>query len=225
MPSGRVRAAAAGPPPALFAASSRFQHVAPPAAGLFEWSMQQQGDGTTSEARPLAEADRHWLEDALKSAMVDLGRRMQDITASLDAGTGGAAGGTAAAGSDEAAAAAALQAEEGASLEQKEQLLDELQDLIESIDLAKGEWLGGAMGRGACVPLPALPCTCTRENPGATPHKKGLPPAAKLAAHRSSCLNNPCHPLPGCRPAHHWRAPHAAGPAGQPAPLAALAGR
>ena len=35
--------------------------------------MQQQGDGTTSEARPLAEADRRWLEDALKSGMIDLG--------------------------------------------------------------------------------------------------------------------------------------------------------
>jgi hsp70-interacting protein len=94
-------------------------------AGLFEWSIAQQGDGTAA-ARPLTEQDRSWLEGALKSAMIDLSKRMQDIKATLDGG--------------EAATAAESDAEP-ATLQQKEQLLGELMDIVDSIDLARGEWL------------------------------------------------------------------------------------
>lgn len=87
--------------------------------------MQHQ-DGT-SEPRPLSEADRRWLDDALKSAMVDLGKRMADIKDSLDAGSGGGSGDA----GDPALAGAA-------SLEEREQLLDELMDLVDQIDLARG---------------------------------------------------------------------------------------
>ncbi|KAI3424718.1 hypothetical protein D9Q98_008107 [Chlorella vulgaris] len=89
--------------------------------GLFEWSIAQQGDGTAA-ARPLTEQDRSWLEGALKSAMIDLSKRMQDIKATLDGG--------------EAATAAESDAEP-ATLQQKEQLLDELMDIVDSIDLAR----------------------------------------------------------------------------------------
>ncbi len=101
-------------------------------AGLFEWSMQQQGDGT-HEPRPVSETDRQWLDQALKSAMVDLGKRMQDIKESLDASEAApeAAGGSSAGGAEPGAGAVA-------SLEEKEQLLDELMDLVENIDLARG---------------------------------------------------------------------------------------
>ena len=91
--------------------------------------MQQQGEGHSGQARPMTEADRRWLEDALKSAMIDLGKRMKDIKDTLDAGEAGS--GAADGGS-------------GASLEEREQLLDELMDIVESIDLARG---GAA---GAC---------------------------------------------------------------------------
>lgn len=84
---------------------------------------------STSAPRPLSEADRRWLDDALKSAMVDLGKRMADIKDSLDAaGTGGSS------------AAGEASATPGASLEEREQLLDELMDLVDQIDLARGEW-------------------------------------------------------------------------------------
>jgi hsp70-interacting protein len=84
-----------------------------------------QSDGT-ADPRPMSEEDRAWLEGALKSAMIDLSKRMQDIKLTLDSGDSGVGGG------NDAAA-------EPATLEQKEQLLDELQDIVESIDLARGE--------------------------------------------------------------------------------------
>lgn len=107
-----------------------------PAAGLFDWSMQQQGDGD-APPRPMSEADRAWLENALKSAMIDLGKRMADIKGSLDAGGAGAAAGDGGGGAEGEGASPA-------SLEDKERLLDELQDIVDQIDLAKGGRQGGA---------------------------------------------------------------------------------
>ena len=81
---------------------------------LFEWSMKYQEDGSTisqDDAR-LSVADREWLEDALKHAMVDLSKRMTDIKDALDEG-------------------------QEISVEEKEQMLDELLELVESIDQAK----------------------------------------------------------------------------------------
>lgn len=100
--------------------------------------MAHQGDGT-SEARSMSQEDRAWLEGALKSAMIDLSKRMEDIKQSLDSSSGGAAApGGGGPGAEDAAA----------SLEQQERMLDELQDIVESIDLARGEaWArGGARG-------------------------------------------------------------------------------
>lgn len=116
------------------------------AAGLFEWSMRyQDGTGPTSRPRELTEADQLWcvlvasrdarpsprlrtseahraspgacrLTEALKSAMVDFGDRLQDITAELAGGP-----------------------EIGADvLAEKEQLLDELMEIVENIDQARG---------------------------------------------------------------------------------------
>lgn len=96
--------------------------------------MRQQGDGTTAP-RPMAEADKEWLDTALKSAMIDLGKRMQDIKETLDAGDGSAA---------EADAAG-----EGASLQERERLLDELMDIVEQIDLARGGCCTAAAGDAA----------------------------------------------------------------------------
>lgn len=98
--------------------------------------MRHQDD--TSTPRPLSEADRRWLDDALKSVMVDLGKRMADIKDTLDTADTADVGGSSAAG--EAAAAPA------ASLEEREQLLDELKDLVEQIDLARGAQQPGLVG-------------------------------------------------------------------------------
>eukprot|EP00889_Picochlorum_renovo_P003594 jgi/Picre1/30624/NNA_005985.t1 len=81
--------------------------------GLFEWSMKYQEAGSSyQQGQALSEADKEWLEDALKNAMVDLGKRMVDIKEALDG-------------------------EECSSIQEKETMLDELQDLVESIDQAK----------------------------------------------------------------------------------------
>ncbi len=102
--------------------------------------MRHQDD--TSTPRPLSEADRRWLDDALKSVMVDLGKRMADIKDTLDTADTADVGGSSAAG--EAAAAPA------ASLEEREQLLDELKDLVEQIDLARGAQQPGLVGGRGC---------------------------------------------------------------------------
>lgn len=88
-------------------------------AGLFEWSMKYQ-DGTvpTSESHPMSEADRSWLENALKGAMVDLSNRMLEIKGTLDSTT------TSTSISED-------------DLHEKEQLLEELMEIVESIDQAK----------------------------------------------------------------------------------------
>lgn len=93
--------------------------------------MQQQGDGTRPEPRPLLEEDRRWLEEALKSAMIDLNQRMKDIKETLEAGEG-------AEGAADAAAAEGGGAAANVSLQDKERLLDELMDIVETIDLARG---------------------------------------------------------------------------------------
>lgn len=177
----------------------------PAAAGLFEWSMQHQEDGT--EARPMAEADRQWLEDALKGAMIDLGKRMQDIKQTLDdEGTAGADGGAAAAAAEGAGGG-------GASLADKERLLDELMDIVEHIDLARGA------GRACRGRWEGCCCTAARScSRAAGKH----PQPNRLRLH--SGLPRP-PPPPQCRPADHRRPAHAAGPAGLPARQPALARR
>jgi len=83
---------------------------------LFEWSIAQgtssgpMGQGQAHQS--LSEDDKQWLEDALRNAMVDLSKQLVDIKESLDDAT-----------------------EE--TVEKRERLLDELLDLVESIDQAK----------------------------------------------------------------------------------------
>lgn len=101
--------------------------------GLFEWSMKHH-DGTTAP-RPMPEGERQFLEDAMKSAMIDLGKRMTDIKDTLDTAGAVESGGG---GGDEAAAEGSGEAASPpATLEQRERLLDELQDIVDQIDLAK----------------------------------------------------------------------------------------
>lgn len=87
--------------------------------GLFEWSMKYQSDGTSNIQGSLSEVDKEWLEEALRGAMVDLGKRLEDIKECLDDGTPEGSSQT------------------PATIEEKERLLDELLDLVESIDQAK----------------------------------------------------------------------------------------
>lgn len=79
-------------------------------------------DGTTSTSthdhhhQPLSEDDKQWLEQALKGAMLDLSNRMMDINNVLTDRT---------------------TTTSPATLQEKERLLDELMEIVESIDQAK----------------------------------------------------------------------------------------
>ncbi len=92
---------------------------------LFEWSILQQ-DGTTastsqSTAAPISDTDRAWLEEALASGIVDLSKQLVEIKEQLEKGLPASA-------SEDAVAR---------DEEHKARLLDELLDLVESIDQAK----------------------------------------------------------------------------------------
>jgi hsp70-interacting protein len=90
---------------------------------LFEWSIAQQGDGTTSQstAAPIPDADRKWLEEALAAGVVDLSKQLVEIKAQLEMSL----------------PASATEADIAQDEEHKARLLDELLDLVESIDQAK----------------------------------------------------------------------------------------
>ncbi len=84
-------------------------------AGLFEWSMRYQ-DGTRPTApQAMSSEDRVWLEDALKNYMVDLSQRMKEIKDTLNGSQ-----------------------TRPTTLEEKEMLLEELMELVEGIDQARG---------------------------------------------------------------------------------------
>lgn len=124
-------------------------------------------DGTQPGAapRPLSAEDRTWLEEAMKGAMIDLSNRMVDITSALNEGEGGSA----------AANAAAASTAPPATLEEKERLLEELVEIVESIDQAKDlATVGGlptllALLRGPELSLAwraaEVMATCVQNNP------------------------------------------------------------
>ena len=92
---------------------------------LFEWSIAQQ-DGTTTStsqnaAAPSSDADRAWLEEALAAGVVDLSKQLVEIKAQLE----------------KSLPASATEADIARDEEHKARLLDELLDLVESIDQAK----------------------------------------------------------------------------------------
>lgn len=89
---------------------------------LFEWSIQQQGDGTSeTTAAPLSDTDRKWLEEVLASGVVDLSKQLVEIKEQLEASL----------------PASATRDDIARDEEHKARLLDELLDLVESIDQAK----------------------------------------------------------------------------------------
>lgn len=84
--------------------------------GLFDWSMRYQ-DGTRPsdfDPREYTPEKRKWLEEALKHYMQDFCERMKEIKDVLDKGE---------------------ESEEG--LEEKENMLEELMDIVSSIDYAR----------------------------------------------------------------------------------------
>jgi len=95
---------------------------------LFEWSMSHQSDGTDTQtaSRALSASDREWLEEALAAGVVDLSKQLVEISSRLeeilpeDASEEDVAG--------------------------KARLLDELLDLVESIDQAKDLSTVGGLG-------------------------------------------------------------------------------
>jgi hsp70-interacting protein len=93
-------------------------------------------DGISSEPTPpqqMAEADRQWLEEAMKEAMVDLNKRMQDIKSTLDQ----AALETSTSTTSSDAQQEQEQRQQQQRVEDYERLLDELVEIVESIDYAR----------------------------------------------------------------------------------------
>ncbi|KAG2434467.1 hypothetical protein HYH02_012296 [Chlamydomonas schloesseri] len=112
--------------------------------GLWDWSLKH-ADGTGNSRFKPEDVDPEkmkWLDEALKSYMVDFGARMRDIKSKLasDTPSASAAGNKDKDQSGAAAAAAdadGAEGEEDTDVEEKEQLLEELMDIVGSIDYAR----------------------------------------------------------------------------------------
>ncbi|GFR45340.1 hypothetical protein Agub_g6709, partial [Astrephomene gubernaculifera] len=129
--------------------------------GLWDWSMKY-ADGTgASRFRPedVDPEKMKWLEEALKHYMIDFSARMRDIKATLERDTSAAAsasqqrqqgqGQQQAGGSDQGpvagggeeervgAAAGSVAGSAAGDLEEREALLEELMDIVSSIDYAR----------------------------------------------------------------------------------------
>lgn len=84
--------------------------------GLFEWSIQQQEGSTDPSARrQISEEDRKWFMEAMDSQTVNISKRLCDIKQTLDDKDD----------SDE-------------QVGEKLQLLEDLTEIVEHIDYAKG---------------------------------------------------------------------------------------
>ena len=110
--------------------------------GILQWSLAQGGDGTAPSGRT-SEEDRSWLASALQSMTVDEAKRMRDLGACLRETVGhpvpAAAAAAAAAGGASPASLLALPgaaSAEAALGAYKLAALEELQDLVESLDNA-----------------------------------------------------------------------------------------
>lgn len=129
---------------------------------LFEWSIRHQ-DGTSSTssstAAPLSDTDRQWLEEALASGMVDLSKQLVEIKTQLETSL----------------PSSATQEDVDRDTENKARLLDELLDLVESIDQAKDLSTIGGLSTLLRVIDNGVPClqwraaeviaTCAQNNP------------------------------------------------------------
>ncbi|GLC35278.1 hypothetical protein PLESTM_000302600, partial [Pleodorina starrii] len=112
--------------------------------GLWDWSIKY-ADSTGSGFRPEdVDPDKmKWLDEALKQYMVDLSARMRDIKTALQRDTtttttAAAAAAAAAAGGPGRGDDQQLGSETAAAdLEEREALLDELMDIVSSIDYAR----------------------------------------------------------------------------------------
>ncbi|GIL82565.1 hypothetical protein Vretimale_12024 [Volvox reticuliferus] len=111
--------------------------------GLWDWSMKY-ADGTAPSGFRPEDVDpvkMKWLEEALKHYMVDFSARMKEIKAALEGDSQGARGGAAAEEAkmdqDHGQDKDQDKGTPGADLEEREALLDELMDIVSSIDYAK----------------------------------------------------------------------------------------
>ncbi|GBF98487.1 hypothetical protein Rsub_11697 [Raphidocelis subcapitata] len=147
--------------------------------GLFEWSMKYQDGERPTEygsVSEMSEEKRAWLEEAMRDHMKDIGERMKEIKAALDDGSAAAGAAEPAPASPAAAAAAAAAAQRAApQLAREEVLLDELMEIVESVDyardLSKVGGLDTLLALMAC-PYPSLrwraaevAATCMANNP------------------------------------------------------------
>ncbi|KDD72740.1 hypothetical protein H632_c2952p0, partial [Helicosporidium sp. ATCC 50920] len=110
--------------------------------GLLEWSLQHH-DGTRA-SQPMSAEDRAWLEEAMQSSVVDLGKRMQELTALLSSRV-------------PQAQTEEISATSEAVLEM-ERALDELVEIVEHVDCATDlARIGGLPVLLSCLACPGAP--------------------------------------------------------------------
>ncbi|PHT32752.1 hypothetical protein CQW23_29089 [Capsicum baccatum] len=89
--------------------------------GLLKWSLSH-ADGTNPPPRNLSEEDRKWFMEAMQAQTVDVVKRMKEITLVMQTPE-------------------QVLESQGVTSQDIEDMLDELQEHVESIDMANGEFL------------------------------------------------------------------------------------
>lgn len=99
--------------------------AAPVNAGLFEWSIKNQDTSKpqdTSQVRQISDKDRKWFAEAMEAHTEDVGKRLRGIKDALES-----------------------KADIPEDVDEKLRLLDDLTQIVENIDYARGEISGTAL--------------------------------------------------------------------------------
>ena len=84
--------------------------------GLFEWSIKNQDTSKNSDARQVSEEDRKWFQEAMEAHTEDIYKRLRGIKDALES-----------------------KADVPEDVDEKLRLLDDLTEIVESIDYARGQ--------------------------------------------------------------------------------------
>ncbi len=93
--------------------------MSPAHTGLFEWSIKNQDTNKPSDAhqpRQVSEEDRKWFQEAMEAHTEDIYKRLRGIKGALES-----------------------KADVPEDVDEKLRLLDDLTEIVESIDYARGQ--------------------------------------------------------------------------------------
>ena len=95
--------------------------MSPAYTGLFEWSIKNQDTSKPSDAhraRQVSEEDRKWFQEAMEAHTEDIYKRLRGIKDALESKT-----------------------DVPEDVDEKLRLLDDLTEIVESIDYARGQFI------------------------------------------------------------------------------------